>query len=207
MYNEIEKIFNSDSKYKKRIGANISKRASRRGYCRGGVKTPSDFLTNKQRKMLSGEVKVMENLFKDIKNVPSIKEMYEKKQRGVNMEVLYNNIKEFHTNAELQEHWKVSSGSLYKFLDLWGVPYTKKTRYAKRTKPTHATSKELKELKESLEEKVLPFEETPVVEIIDKFKIDVIKTLKGKDSLDISNIFSILNEEKIYKINITIEEV
>lgn len=209
MFNEIERMFKSDSAYKKRIGANVCKRASRKGFIRGGVKTQSDFLTNKQKKALNGEVKIMENLFKDIKNVPSLKEMLEKKNRGVNMEILYGNIKEYHTNADLQKYWNVSSGTLYKFLDLWGVPYTKKAKHINRKRPTIIPIEEsLKEsLKESLEEKVLPFEE--VKEEVNKnlFQITVTKNLKGKDALDISNIFSILNENTEYEITLNIKEI
>ena len=63
---DIEKIFRQDSIGKKRIGINVTKRASRRGYVRGGVRTQSDFLTAKQKRALNGEVKIMDNIYKDI---------------------------------------------------------------------------------------------------------------------------------------------
>ena len=120
MYEEnIEKIFNQDSRGKKRIGANVSKRASRRGYIRGGIRTQSDFLTPKQKRALNGEVKIVGNIYEDINKVPSwneILKMEEQKQYE-----LMKTLKSLHSSNALRLYFKIGTGTLYKLYENLGI--------------------------------------------------------------------------------------
>lgn len=53
---DVEKIFNQDVREKCKTKRGASARASRKRGFKGGMKTPSDFLSPKQRRELSGEV-------------------------------------------------------------------------------------------------------------------------------------------------------
>ena len=65
--NYYEKMFEKDSREKKRIARGASARASRKKGFKGGVKTPSDFMTKKQIREMSGKVKVS-NIYDKYKN-------------------------------------------------------------------------------------------------------------------------------------------
>lgn len=123
--NEIEKLFIDDSREKKRTGANISKRASRKGYCRGGVKFPSDFLSAKERKKLSGEVRIYnmydkyENATKDTKlDYKEFKFLDQEEQRKI-FEILRGKFK----NQEVAELFGASKTTIYEHMKKVGVEF------------------------------------------------------------------------------------
>lgn len=109
----IERMFQSEVRDKKRTASGIHHRASRRGYIRGGVKTPSDYLSKKEKNKLNGEVKVY-NMFEKyaiIENVPQISEI-EKMSESEKIN-FYKFLKKNHKNSILQKHWNISSTALY----------------------------------------------------------------------------------------------
>lgn len=113
MNTNIEKLFNDEIRSKKRTASGIYHRASRRGYIKGGVKTQSDFMTRKEKNKLNGKVKVynMYDKYNVIENVPNISEI-EKLPENEKIN-LYKFLKFTYKNKVLQEHWNISSGSLY----------------------------------------------------------------------------------------------
>lgn len=114
---DIEKIFRQDSIGKKRIGINVTKRASRRGYIRGEVRTQSDFLTAKQKRALNGEVKIVDNIYKDINKVPSWKEILEMDEEK--QYKLMKTLRGLHSSNSLRLYFGIGTGTLYnKFTDL-----------------------------------------------------------------------------------------
>ena len=121
----IERIFNQDSREKKRTGANITKRASRRGYCRGGVKFPSDYLSRKEKRKLNGEVKVYSK-YENLNNLPrNIAEVFKGKSNEEIKDIL-TKIKEKNTIAEICLHFKFTAGTLSYYLYKYGVNERKK---------------------------------------------------------------------------------
>ena len=111
-------MFNQECREKKRIGSNISKRASRLGFVRGGIKTQYDFLTAKERKNLNGEVRVR-FMYSEIGSVPKlddIKRMDESKAKNTLSMVKHN-----FTCKQLTEHWGISSGKMYGVFEKYGV--------------------------------------------------------------------------------------
>lgn len=149
--NDIESIFTNDSRSKKRIGSNVTKRASRRGYIRGGVRTQSDFLTPKQRKALNGEVRVR-SMYEDINKLPKWEElmaMPDEKQKEI-----FKKAKENQTGSKLQKYWSVSSGKLYGYYakyNLYEKKTTAKPNIAKGNKKHYKTIDEVPTYKEFLD--------------------------------------------------------
>lgn len=123
--NDIEFILRQDSREKKQAGIGVFKRASRLGYCRGGIKTQSDFLTAKERKKLSGEVRVY-NMYADLNNLPSLKELKEIiKKDPAKAKLILTEAKANNTQGQLKAKLGCSSGWLYYAYDKVGVEYEK----------------------------------------------------------------------------------
>ena len=109
----IERMFQIEVRDKKRTASGVYHRASRRGYIRGGMKTPSDFLSKREKNKLNGEVKVS-NMFEKysvLENVPQINEI-EKMSKNEKIN-LYKFLKREYSNSTLQKHWNISLGTLY----------------------------------------------------------------------------------------------
>lgn len=109
----IERMFQIEVRDKKRTASGVYHRASRRGYIRGGMKTPSDYLSKREKNKLNGEVKVY-NMFEKysvLENVPQINEI-EKMSKNEKIS-LYKFLKREYSNSVLQQHWNISSGTLY----------------------------------------------------------------------------------------------
>ena len=109
----IERMFQLEVRDKKRTASGVYHRASRRGYIRGGVKTPSDYLSKREKNKLNGKVKVY-NMFEKysvLENVPQITEI-EKMSKNEKIS-LYKFLKREYSNSTLQKHWNISSGTLY----------------------------------------------------------------------------------------------
>ena len=110
MKENIEKIFIMDSRDKKRTGASVTKRARRRGYCRGGIKFPSDYLSRKEKKLLNGEVKVS-HVLDNIKNVPSLEAI--NKMSNEEAKRILEVIKSKHSQEDIAKHFGVKKPTLY----------------------------------------------------------------------------------------------
>lgn len=123
--NDIQRIFLEDSRDKKRAGIGVYKRASRRGYIRGGIKTQSDFLSNKERKKLNGEVRVynMYEEFKDLKNC-NLDEIL--KRSDSEIKTILSVIKNNNTCKDICDSFKISNGKLYNFYSKYKVSYAHK---------------------------------------------------------------------------------
>ena len=110
-FNEIEKMLKKDSSNMKSIGRGVFKRASRKGFIRGGVKTPYDYMTAKQKRELNGEVKVYMLHQEDIKNVKPMNEILEMEPTA--RLKYFSEVMAAHTARNLCKHWKFSTSTLY----------------------------------------------------------------------------------------------
>lgn len=141
--NNVEFILKQDSREKKRTGIGVYKRASRRGYCRGGVRTQSDFLSAKEKKSLNGEVRVY-SMYNDLKNLPSIEELrVMMKEKPEKAKIILTETKKNFTQKQLCTFWGLSNGAMYHYYDKLGVDYKKKgqARKDKGTKKSKPVSK------------------------------------------------------------------
>lgn len=132
--NNVEFILKQDSREKKRAGIGVYKRASRLGYCRGGVRTQSDFLSKKEKDKLNGEV-VVYSMYSDLKNVPNLSELKELIIKDpAKAKIILEETKKNFTQNKLREHWGVSAGWLYFNYDKLDVKYEKKSKKSKAKK-------------------------------------------------------------------------
>lgn len=204
--NDVEFILKMDSVDKKKSGRGIFNRASRLGYYRGGVKFPSDFLTNKEKKKLNGEVKVS-SMYTNIKNLPSRKELKE-----MNIEkamVIMMEAKENFTNKQLMEHFNVSSGTLYTLFDSYGVTY-KKIKKIDNKKEKVTTEKQNEIMQETIKNvQLVPVESfisTPTKRTTG-FSIEIRNTYTKEDLSDKLNGIDCLLSDGKYVVEISIKEV
>lgn len=124
-YEDIEKMFNKDSRYKKSVGRNISKRASRKGYCRGGVKMPSDNMSKKEKNKLNSEVRVY-NMYEKYNEISNCKaeEIFNKSKEEVKS--ILTLMKEKFKCKDICKAFGISNGKLYNLYDEFGVEYAKR---------------------------------------------------------------------------------
>lgn len=137
--NDISRIFREDSRDKKRTAVGIHNRASRRGYIRGGIRTQSDFLTAKQKRLLSGEVRTysMYDKYKDLKNC-KLDEILSKDDNEI--KAILTMIKANNSSSKVQKAFGISSGKLYGYYTKYEVPIEKR---ASQLKPSDDILKKL----------------------------------------------------------------
>lgn len=141
--NDINRIFLDDSREKKRVAIGIHCRASRLGYIRGGIKTQSDFLTAKERKKLSGEVRVT-NMYEDYKNLENCDLDEILKKSDTEVKGILTIIKHNNNCSNICKQLKISNGKLYNLYDKYKVEYSKKpTRQTKDRNNNKDISKEI----------------------------------------------------------------
>lgn len=108
---EIEKMLKRDARQQKSIGSGVFHRASRRGYIKGGIKTPYDYMSAKERKKLNGEVKtymIYEQGIEYVKTLDEIMEMsYDERL------TYFTNIMKHYKVRDLCSKWKISTSTLY----------------------------------------------------------------------------------------------
>lgn len=126
MKEDIERIFITDVIEKKKSGRGIFNRASRKGYIKGGVKTPSDFLTRKEIKKLNGEV-VISNMYSEYDKIENcnLNEILSKSENEIKGILSY--IKNNHTGNKISKQFGVSIGKLYSVYEKYGV-YKKESK-------------------------------------------------------------------------------
>lgn len=110
----IERLFREDSIEKKRIGrGSFAMKGKGKKHGMSGIIFPSDYLSKKERNKLNGVVKVS-NIYDDIQNVPSVKEIKDMEfQKASDLLIL---LKTKFTNKQLMNHWGMrSSSSLHVF--------------------------------------------------------------------------------------------
>ena len=125
-----EKLFEKDSKYKKRIARGASARASRKKGFKGGMKTPTDFMTKKQIREMSGEVKVSNiyDKYKDVSNLPDSKiliAMRKDPNKKEELKLMLTAAKSCNSTSAIRKATGISSGTLYNIYDLVGIEYNK----------------------------------------------------------------------------------
>ena len=225
MGNEILATFYRDVRDKKKVSCGVYHRASRKGYIKGGVKTQYDFMSRKERKMLNGEVRVMNiyEEYKDIKKCPTIEEI-EKMDKTKAKNVL-TFIKGQHTVKALTEHYKISCGTLYNLYREYGVQFGSENRKKRTTtkvkkestkaiQEVAVTSVENMEVEKELRAKIAEYER--IIQKLnnkidednhEKFKISISDIFEKEELSDrLVNLASILNEGCGYSVQIIIKE-
>lgn len=132
--NDVNRIFLEDSREKKRTAVGIHARASRLGFIRGGIKTPSDFLTAKEKRALNGEVKIsnMYDEYKDIENVNiTLDDLLTKS--NAELKTIFTIIKENNSCTKVCKKLKLSNGKLYGLYEKYGA-YVRKEKFLKPEK-------------------------------------------------------------------------
>lgn len=122
---EIEKMFNNETKEKKRTGTGVYHRASRRGYT-GAVRTQVDFLKGKEKKkyMGNGEIKVS-NMYSNLDNLPSKRELLH--MDIDKLKIILEEVKKNYSSTQIcKKLGYKSSGSLYHLYNKAGVEYEKR---------------------------------------------------------------------------------
>lgn len=226
MGSEILATFYRDVRDKKKVSCGVYHRASRKGYIKGGVKTQYDFMSRKERKMLNGEVRVMNiyEEYKDIKKCPSIEEI--EKMDKVKAKNILTFIKGQHTVKALTEHYNISCGTLYNIYREYGVQFgngnrKKRTTIKTKKQPTEiiqevaVTNVENMEVEKELRTKIEEYEK--IIQKLnnkidednhEKFKISISDIFEKEELSDrLVNLASILNEGCGYSVQIIIKEI
>lgn len=125
--NEIEKLFFSDIRNKKRIGSGAYHRTGKGIKHRmSGIKFPSDYLTKKELKALSGKV-VVYNMYDKILTKDEFKKL--------DLEIQKNMLsywREKYTIKEIQEQMGIAGATLYRFIETLGLPKNHRSKRKKQ---------------------------------------------------------------------------
>lgn len=196
--NYYEKMFEKDSREKKRIARGASARASRKKGFKGGVKTPSDFMTKKQIREMSGKVKVSNiyDKYKNLENLPDKQTMLQMSKNPDTIEelrMILETAKTVHTTHAIAKYMKMSSGTLYCIYERVGVAYNKSNKVTKQ--------KVVPELKE---EEVTPIEVKP----INQFTINMKGTYSKEDIENrILALTNLMLDDSTYEFEMILKEI
>lgn len=196
--NYYEKLFEKDSREKKRIARGASARASRKKGFKGGVRTPSDFMTKKQIREMSGKVKVSNiyDKYKNLENLPNKQTMLQMSKNPDTIEelrMILETAKTVHTTHAIAKYMKMSSGTLYCIYERVGVAYNKSNRVTKQ--------KVVSELKE---EEVTPIEVKP----INQFTINMKGTYSKEDIENrILALTNLMLDNSTYEFEMILKEI
>lgn len=218
-YDYYERQFNLDVIDKKRTARGIHNRASRKKGFKGAVRTPSDFLTNKQRKALNSEVRIssMYDKYKDVENLPTKAEL--KAMSYGNPEEckkILEVAKAHNSGIKIQKAVGLSAGGLYDLYKRVGVPYNKgvrggdvksdKKNIEKPLAKTNENDVELLERVKKLEELITIEHQSPAVSKC--FSMKITGEYSKKEIEDrILSLSQIMLDDSKYKFTLTIEEV
>lgn len=128
----IERLLKEDSREKKKIGRGVFNRASRKGFIKGGVKTPYDYMNRYERNQLNSEEEVY-NMYKEVIPYEDFKKLDDEDKARV-----YDEYRKRFTPADLAEKWGVKRQVIY---DWKNKLKTKKTQ--KINKGVEPVSKEV----------------------------------------------------------------
>ena len=196
--NYYEKMFEKDSREKKRIARGASARASKKKGFKGGVRTPSDFMTKKQIREMSGKVKVSNiyDKYKNLENLPDKQTMLQMSKNPDTIEelrMILETAKTVHSSHNIAKYIKMSSGTLYCIYDRVGVAYNKSNRVTKQ--------KVVPELKE---EEVIPIEVKP----INQFTINMKGTYSKEDIENrILALTNLMLDDRTYEFEMILKEI
>lgn len=196
--NYYEKLFEKDSREKKRIARGASARASRKKGFKGGVKTPSDFMTKKQIREMSGKVKVSNiyDKYKNLENLPNKQTMLQMSKNPDTIEelrMILETAKTVHTTHAIAKYMKMSSGTLYCVYERVCVAYNKSKRVTKQ--------KVVPKLKE---EEVTPIEVKP----INQFTINMKGTYSKEDIENrILALTNLMLDDSTYEFEMILKEI
>ena len=196
--NYYEKLFEKDSREKKRIARGASARASRKKGFKGGVRTPSDFMTKKQIREMSGKVKVSNiyDKYKNLENLPDKQTMLQMSKNPDTIEelrMILETAKTVHTSHTIAKHIKISPGTLYCIYERVGVAYNKSKRVTKQ--------KVVPKLKE---EEVTPIEVKP----INQFTINMKGTYSKEDIENrILALTNLMLDDSTYEFEMILKEI
>ena len=196
--NYYEKMFEKDSREKKRIARGASAKASRKKGFKGGVKTPSDFMTKKQIREMSGKVKVSNiyDKYKNLENLPdkqTILQMSKNPDTIEELRMILETAKTVHSSHTIAKHIKMSSGTLYCVYERVGVAYNKSNKVTKQ--------KVVPELKE---EEVTPIEVKP----INQFTINMKGTYSKEDIENrILALTNLMLDDRAYEFEMILKEI
>lgn len=192
------KMFEKDSREKKRIARGASARASRKKGFKGGVRTPSDFMTKKQIREMSGKVKVSNiyDKYKNLENLPDKQTMLQMSKNPDTIEelrMILETAKTVHATHAIAKYMKMSSGTLYCIYERVGVAYNKSNRVTKQ--------KVVPELKE---EEVTPIEVKP----INQFTINMKGTYSKEDIENrILALTNLMLDDSTYEFEMILKEI
>lgn len=190
--NYYEKMFEKDSREKKRIARGASARASRKKGFKGGVRTPSDFMTKKQIREMSGKVKVSNiyDKYKNLENLPDKQTMLQMSKNPDTIEelrMILETAKTVHSSHTIAKYIKMSSGTLYCVYDRVGVAYNKSNRVTKQK-----------------EEEVTPIEVKP----INQFTINIKGTYSKEDIENrILALTNLMLDDSTYEFEMILKEI
>ena len=196
--NYYEKMFEKDSREKKRIARGASARASRKKGFKGGVRTPSDFMTKKQIREMSGKVKVSNiyDKYKNLENLPDKQTMLQMSKNPDTIEelrMILETAKTVHATHAIAKYMKMSSGTLYCIYERVGVAYNKSNKVTKQ--------KVVPELKE---EEVTPIEVKP----INQFTINMKGTYSKEDIENrILALTNLMLDDSTYEFEMILKEI
>ena len=195
--NYYEKMFEKDSREKKRIARGASARASRKKGFKGGVRTPSDFMTKKQIREMSGKVKVSNiyDKYKNLENLPDKQTMLQMSKNPDTIEelrMILETAKTVHSSHTIAKYIKMSPGTLYCIYERVGVAYNK----SKSTKSNKVTKQK--------EEEVTPIEVKP----INQFTINMKGTYSKEDIENrILALTNLMLDDSTYEFEMILKEI
>ena len=201
--NYYEKMFEKDSREKKRIARGASARASRKKGFKGGVRTPSDFMTKKQIREMSGKVKVSSiyDKYKNLENLPDKQTMLQMSKNPDTTEelrMILETAKTVHTSHTIAKYIKMSPGTLYCVYERVGVAYNK----SKRTKSNRVTKQKV--VPKLKEEEVTPIEVKP----INQFTINMKGTYSKEDIENrILALTNLMLDDSTYEFEMILKEI
>lgn len=222
---EITKMLEKENREKKRTAIGVFKRASRRGYLRGGMKTPYDFMTKAEKDCLNGEV-VCYNL----NNLPGGDKMKASKQKldsVWSIEELHKMMKE---DPHVARNYIIAMRKKYKNTDLmnhWGLNehgYYNKILHPLEILKSKKKENRFKSILPNVEVNYVNSEisstpvkaETPVIEPIaktvekavqDQMQLYLVGEFGGKELISkIENVALFINEDERFKVEIRLTE-
>ena len=201
--NYYEKMFEKDSREKKRIARGASARASRKKGFKGGVRTPSDFMTKKQIREMSGKVKVSNiyDKYKNLENLPDKQTMLQMSKNPDTIEelrMILETAKTVHSSHNIAKYIKMTSGTLYCIYDRVGVAYNK----SKGTKSNREKKKKV--VPKLKEEEVTPIEVKP----INQFTINIKGTYSKEDIENrILALTNLMLDDSTYEFEMILKEI